>query len=143
METANSHSPVNWENVADEFCAAWTSPVGKPDLDRLACFYAPDDDVIIYDTLAPLEGFRGFTALKASIYEGLRRIGVRRTGPVVVRPLAGGEIVVTAYLSHLSYEFTDGRRYEIDSRISEVWERRNGRYVVVHEHPSTVYQEDK
>lgn len=68
----------------------------------------------------------------------MRRIAVHRTGPVAVKALAGGQVIVTAYSFHLSYRFDDERAYEIDARISEVWERRADGYVIVHEHPSTI-----
>ncbi|MGE5746029.1 MAG: hypothetical protein ACM33U_02075 [Solirubrobacterales bacterium] len=39
----------------------------------------------------------------------------------------------------MAYGFGDGRRYELEARISEVWERRPGGYRIVHEHPSIVH----
>lgn len=139
MQTPNLTSNPDWEAVADAFCDAWTSENGQPDFDTLAHFYAPDDDIIIYDTLPPLKGFRGFDDLRSQIYEGLERIAVRRTGSIVVKPLADERVIATAYPFHLSYSFSDGRAYEIDARISEVWELRDGKYAIVQEHPSTVY----
>ena len=55
-----SETNPDWDRAADEFCQAWSSDVGRPDYARLADFYAPDPDVVIYDSLAPLAGFRGF-----------------------------------------------------------------------------------
>jgi len=40
---------------------------------------------------------------------------------------------------HLRYAFNDGRTYEVEARITEVWEQRDDAYVIVQEHPSTVY----
>ena len=105
----------------------------------MAQLYAPDDDVIIYDALPPLEGFRGFQHVRSELYPELARILVERTGNVVVRELADGLVVVTSYPFRLSYNFIDGREVTIDARISEVWERRGERYLIVHEHPSTVH----
>lgn len=132
-----SASQPDWERIADAFCAAWTSDEGRPDFEALAQFYAHDDDVVIYDTLPPLEGFRGFAALSREIYSGLERIAVERTGPVTAKPIAGGAAFATAYPFHLSYAFDDGRVYEIDARITKVWERRPEGWRIVQEHPST------
>ena len=129
----------NWDRAADEFCQAWSSDVGRPDYARLADFYAPDPDVVIYDTLAPLAGFRGFEQMREAIYPGLATIDVQRTGPVEAKGLADNRVVVTSYPFRLSYGFADGRRYELEARISEVWERRPGGYRIVHGHPSTVH----
>ena len=134
-----SETNPNWDRAADEFCEAWSSDVGRPDYARLADFYAPDPDVVIYDTLAPLAGFRGFEQMREAIYPGLATIDVQRTGPVEAKGLADNRVVVTSYPFRLAYGFADGRRYELEARISEVWERRPGGYRIVHEHPSTVH----
>jgi len=130
---------ASWNERADRFCEAWSSGVGRPDFASLAKVYAPDADVVIFDTLPPMQGFRGFEQMRQSIYPELTTIQVRRTGPIDVKRLVDGAVVVTSYPFHLSYGFADGTGHEIDARISEVWERRAGVYVIVHEHPSTVY----
>ena len=129
-----------WENRADEFCRAWSSEVGRPNFEALSQLYAADSDVVIYDTLPPLAGFRGFEEMRQQIYPELCRIEVRRTGALLLKSLCEGRVVVTAYPFHLSYGFTDGQRYEIDARITETWEQRPEGYRIVQEHPSTVWQ---
>ena len=136
--TSDMH-PDFWNERADLFCKAWSSEIGRPDFAALSNLYAADADVVIYDTLPPLHGFRGFEQMRQSIYPELAAINVYRTGLVEVKRLAGGNVVVTSYPFHLSYAFSDGTGYEIEARISEVWEKRVGGYVIVHEHPSTVY----
>lgn len=135
----SSNDMPSWNERADRFCEAWSSDVGRPDFGALSKLYAADADVVIYDTLPPLQGFRGFEQMRQSIYPDLTYIRVRRTGPIDLKCLAGGTVVVTSYPFHLSYGFSDGTGHEIEARISEVWESRNGEYVIVHEHPSTVY----
>jgi ketosteroid isomerase-like protein len=130
---------VFWNERADAFCKAWSSEVGHPDFQALSKLYAADADVVIYDTLAPIHGFLGFEQMRQSIYPALMRIHVQRTGPIAIKQLANGSVVVTSYPFHLSYGFAGGTDYEIEARISEVWEKRGGEYVIVHEHPSTVY----
>jgi|SRR3990172_5133062 len=125
--TPNQVLPVDWTAVADAFCRAWSSDRGSPDYRYLANLYAPDDDVVIYDTLPPMGGFLGFTQLRNEIYPGLRQIAVERTGGVVAREMAAGQVVVTCYPFRLRYGFADGRKVSIDARISEVWERRRHR----------------
>ena len=138
----NAVRSIDWNDVADAFCAAWTSDQGRPDFETLSQFYAHDADVVIFDTLPPLEGFNGFHDLRLSIYQDLEKIAVRRTGDVLAKSLASGTVVATAYPFHLSYRFSDGRSYEIDARITETWEWRENTYLIVQEHPSTVYGSD-
>lgn len=127
-----------WNERADTFCKAWSSEVGRPDFQVLSKLYAADADVVIYDTLPPIHGFLGFEQMRQSIYPALTRIHVQRTGPIAVKQLANGRVVVISYPFHLSYGFAGGTGYEIEARISEMWEKRGGEYVIVHEHPSTV-----
>ncbi len=141
MDGVAATMAVDWNAVADRFCAAWTSEAGKPDFDTLSAMYAPDDDTVIYDSLPPLEGFRGFSDLRASIYGDLAELKVVRTGDVIARRLAEGAVVVTAYPMRFHYRFANGRTHDFDARISEVWERRGNRYVIVHEHPSTTLED--
>jgi hypothetical protein len=54
--------------------------------------------------------------------------------------LAAGSVVVVSYPFHLSYGFANGTGHETEARISEAWEKRAGTYVIVYEHPSTVYE---
>jgi ketosteroid isomerase-like protein len=136
--TPNQIYPIDWTAVADAFCQAWSNNRGSPDYDYLAKLYAPENDVIIYDTLPPLDGFLGFAQLRNKIYPGLEEIAVERTGDVVAREIAAGQVVIICYPFSLRYAFAGGRKMSIDARISEVWERRNDGYRIVHEHPSTV-----
>ena len=129
----------SWNERADRFGEAWRSEVGRPNFVALWELYAAEPDVVISDTLPPIQGFRGFEQMRQSIYPGLKRILVRRTGPIAVKYLVAGSVVVVSYPFHLSYGFANGTGLEIEARISEVWEKRAGRYVIVHEHPSTVY----
>lgn len=96
--------------------------------------------MVICDTLPPIHGFRGFEQMRQSIYPGLARILVRRTGPIAVKHLVAGSVVVVSHPFHLSYGFANGTGHEMEARISEVWEWRAGKYVIVQEHPSTVYE---
>jgi ketosteroid isomerase-like protein len=130
---------TTWNERADRFCKAWSSAVGRPDFETLSKLYAPDTDIVIFDTLPPIHGFRGFEQMRQSIYPDVTGIEVRRTGPIDLKRLANGGVVVTSYPFHLSYSFSDGTGHEIAARISEVWEKRADGYVIVHEHPSTVY----
>ncbi len=50
---------ASWNERADRFCKAWSSEVGHPDFDTLSKIYATDADIVIYDTLPPIQGFRG------------------------------------------------------------------------------------
>lgn len=130
--------PIDWDSIADLFCRAWSAESDKPDFQTLSTMYAPEPEVVIYDSLPPLNGFRGFADLKSTIYPDLRRLSVKRISPVEWRSFADDRVVIVAYLLRYEYGFRDGRELRFDGRISQLWERRGDRFVIVHEHPSTV-----
>ena len=79
-----------------------------------------------------MKGFRGFDHMRRAIYtDCLARISIKRTGSI-------GAVVVIAYPPLFEYGFGDGRALTYEGRISQAWERRDDRFVIVHEHPSAV-----
>ena len=128
---------TEWQNRIQEYCEAWTTDNGDPNFDRLAMFYAMDSDVVIYDSLPPLEGFAGFAQMR-SIYPGLSRLTVSTNQDLQVKLLAEGRVAVTAFTSRMSYTFDDDSNFEVNARHTDVWENRNNQWLIVHEHPSTV-----
>ncbi|AFY97007.1 YybH family protein [Chamaesiphon minutus] len=128
---------TEWQNRIQEYCEAWTTDSGCPNFDRLETFYAMDSDVVIYDSLPPLEGFTGFAQMR-SIYPGLLRLTVSPNQDLQVKLLADGQVAVTAFTSHMAYRFEDGNEFKVNARHTDVWEKRNNQWLIVHEHPSTV-----
>lgn len=135
----NTSTNAQWQQRIENYCEAWTTYDGKPDFDRIGEYYAHDPDVIIYDTLPPLEGFTGFEALRA-IYPNLERLVVTPNKDVRVRLLAGGTVAITTHTFRLAHTPKGGAKFEVDARQSNVWEKRDGKWLIVHEHPSTVVQ---
>lgn len=131
-----------WQSRIHEYCEAWTTDSGHPDFERLATFYAMDSDVVIYDSLPPLEGFAGFAEMR-SIYPGLSRLSVSPNQDLQVKFLAEGQVAVTVFTSWMAYTFEDGNEFEVNARHTDVWEKRNNQWLIVHEHPSTVITSSK
>jgi hypothetical protein len=130
---------MDWEQVADRFCDAWTTEDGQPDYTLLRELYSEDGDIVIYDSLPPLEGFRGFDQMTAEMYaDDLVALSVERSGPVEKRELGDGSAVVVSYPLSFVYRFEGEPPLEFEARISQVWELQGPGFRIVHEHPSTI-----
>lgn len=130
---------VDWEQVADRFCRAWTTEDGQPDYKLLRELYSEDRDIVVYDSLPPLEGFRGFEQMAAEIYaHDLEVLSVERSGSVEKRKLGDGSAVVISYPLSFLYRFEGKAPLEFEARISQVWELQGPGFRIVHEHPSTI-----
>lgn len=128
-----------WTKRVDDFCKAWSSKTGRPNYHALASMYAPEDDIVIYDTFPPLEGFRGFEQMRRDIYPNLSAIQISRVSRIYFKSLCAASVVITSYQIRLHYGYVDGSVHDIAARISQVWERREDGYRIVHEHPSTTH----
>lgn len=140
--TQNSTDLSQWQQRIETYCKAWTTDTGKPDFETLSTFYAKDNDVVIYDSLPPLEGFTGFDQM-TEIYPGLTRLEVLPNRDLRVKYVADNRVAITAFTSQMSYTFENGKTFKIKARHSDVWEKRGDAWLIVHEHPSTTIEFDE
>jgi ketosteroid isomerase-like protein len=131
-----------FQRLVDEYGRLWTMPDGGAiDLTRLDRFYAPDADVTIVDFVPPGIS-RGWAehreGLQRELFSQLRMNSYVPRQDVTVKPIAGGRAVVTTFTFDYANRVKDGSEAKITGRQTNVWERRDGRWVIVHEHGSPV-----
>jgi ketosteroid isomerase-like protein len=131
-----------FQRLIDEYGRLWTMPDGGAiDLTRLDRFYAPDADVTIVDFVPPGIS-RGWVehreGLQRELFSLLRMNSYVPRHDVTVKPIAGGRVVVTTFTFDYANRAKDGREARVTGRQTNAWERRDGRWVIVHEHGSPV-----
>ena len=120
---------AEFKELIDRYASTWNSL--NPD--NAAVLYAKDPDLVFFD-LAPLkyagwneyekgtrEMFAGFESLKLTPNDDLR---VNRQG----------KFAWTTVTMHAAVKMKDGGPMEMDARQTLIWEKRDGKWVVVHEH---------
>lgn len=127
-----------WQQRIDDYYAAWAIETGRPNFERLSQIYAEDPDIIFYDILPPLEGYRGFDALQREVYADIVRMTATPNKDLRVWMLAEGRVAITAQTYRQSIVFRTGKSFAVDARETDVWERRDGRWRIVHAHASSV-----
>jgi uncharacterized protein (TIGR02246 family) len=112
----------------------WSDRTAAGDLDGLMEHIA--DDVVSYEHQEPLE-YVGIDAVRESCRQGLESSGGGVTFTVpdpTVR--VDGDLAVAWGLNRMTHERPDGTRPETWSRGTRVFQRRTGRWEMVHQHVS-------
>lgn len=137
---STSADVTEFQALVDEYGRLWTMTDGAIDLTRLDRFYAPDGNVTIIDFAPP-----GISRSWAAHREGLQRelFGALATNSYVPRRdvtvrRVGDGAAVTTFTFDYANRSKDGREFTLVGRQTNVWERRDGRWVIVHEHGSPV-----
>ena len=102
-----------------------------------AKYYAKDADLIFYD-IAPMK-YNGWQAYHDGVQKyffdtatSARLVPNMNDLKVTIR----GNVAWTTVTFHLSSALKAGGSTELDARHTAIWERRNGRWLIVHEHIS-------
>lgn len=127
----------NFSQLIESYAQAWTSPDGV--LNRLALeqIYAPDADLIFYDAVLP-QRFVGRDEMMdhgVEFFSILQSMNLKSTGDLDVREM-GDDFAWTTTVISLEARTTGGKTIAFPMRQTAIWERREGNWMMVHEHVS-------
>jgi len=133
---------AEFQRLVDGYGRLWAMAGGDPiDLTRLDRFYAPDADVTVVDFVPPGVS-RGWVrhreALQRELFSRLEANSYVPRQDVTAKTVAGGQAVVTTFTFDYANRSKDGSEAKVTGRQTNVWERRDGHWVIVHEHGSPV-----
>lgn len=124
---------AEFNKMIEEYYTAWSTL--NPD--NAAKYYAKDADIVFYD-VAPLK-YNAWSEYRAGVIKAF-------TEPMISGKLAPyddlkvtrrGNIVWTTVTFHLSAKPKAGGAMELECRHTAIWEKRGGKWLIVHEHVST------
>lgn len=121
-----------------DYFRAWSPGEGALDLDAVARFYAQDPRDTYFGLFPPAAGFVGWPAYA----EGMRRTVYDALADYVAVPNEDlrlrrvWTVAWTTVTFRATGRFRDGRPLAQAGRHTAVWERRERRWLIVHEHLS-------
>lgn len=124
---------IEFKKLIDSSYAAWNIHDPK----ALSKFYAKDADLIFYDAL-PLQytGWENYeTGIQKHLFDNMTKFHL--TANDDVRTTRKGDIAWTTFTWHLSAKLNNGTPIETDGRQTDIWEKRAGNWLIVHEHISS------
>jgi ketosteroid isomerase-like protein len=123
---------AEFKALIERYYAAWNTL----NADNAAPYYAQDADLVFYD-VAPLK-YNGWAEYK----QGVQKIFFQNISSGKLTPyndlkvMRRGNVAWTTLTFHLSGTYKDGKTMDVDCRHTAIWEKRGGKWLVVHEHVS-------
>ena len=124
---------AEFKKLIEDYYAAWS----MLNTDAPAKYYAKDADLIFYD-IAPMK-YNGWQAY----HDGVQKYFFDTATSVKLVPNMNdlkitrrGDVAWTTVTFHLTSALKAGGAMELDARHTAIWERRGGRWLIVHEHIS-------
>ena len=128
------NSAVNneFKKMIEAYYTAWSTL--NPD--NAARFYAKDADIVFYD-VAPLK-YNAWSEYRAGVIKAFTEpmLSGKLTPNDDLKVTQRGNIVWTTVTFHLSAKPKAGGAMEVDCRHTAIWEKRGGKWLIVHEHVS-------
>ena len=123
---------AEFKALINEYYTAWSTL--NPD--NAAKFYAKDADIVFYD-VAPLK-YNAWAEYKAGVIKAFTETmsSGKLTPNDDLKINQRGNIVWTTVTFHLSAKPKAGGAMEVDCRHTAIWEKRGGKWLIVHEHVS-------
>jgi uncharacterized protein (TIGR02246 family) len=123
---------AEFKALIDRYYAAWSSM--NPD--NASQFYAKDADLIFFD-IAPLQ-YKGWEEYKEGVKKNF--FATITSGKLTpnndLKVIRHGDMACTVVTFHLSATPKAGGSMELDARHTAIWEKRGGKWLIVHEHIS-------
>ena len=124
---------AEFKALISQYYTAWSTL--NPD--NAAKYYAKDADLVFYD-IAPLK-YNNWTEYKAGVIKAFTETmsSGKLTPNDDLRVTQRGTVVWTTVTFHLSAKpKVVGPAMEVDCRHTAIWEKRGGKWLIVHEHLS-------
>jgi ketosteroid isomerase-like protein len=120
-----------FKTLIDRYYSAWTSL----DPNNAAPLYAKDADLVFYD-IAPLKytGWAEYDQGVRKMFSGFESLKLTANNDLSVT--RRGNVAWTSVTFHISAKLKNGSPMEADGRHTVIWERRDGKWLIVHEHVS-------
>jgi uncharacterized protein (TIGR02246 family) len=118
--------------LENQFAAAFRAK----DLDAIMKVYAPGDGIFVFDLSTPRE-YSGYDAYKkdwASLFDSAQGPIQFDISELVIE--ADGKLAYSHSIQHLAYTMKDGTHTDSMVRVTDVYRKIGGKWLVVHEHVS-------
>lgn len=129
---SRTNDVAQFKALIERYYAAWNTL--KPE--NAAEFYAKDADLVFFD-IAPLK-YKGWSEYKAGVMPAFINnvTSAKLTPSGDLKITRRGNVAWTTLTFHLSAKPKAGGSMEVDARHTAIWELRDGKWLIVHEHVS-------
>jgi ketosteroid isomerase-like protein len=135
-KTKPASGDAEFKELIKQYYELWS--MANPD--KPAPLYAKDAGLVFYD-VAPLK-YTGWDEYKVGVQKNLfdNLASGALTAKDDLKVTRKGNIAWTTVTGHFSAKMKNGQALEADVRHTAIWEKRNGKWLIVHEHVSMPMQ---
>ena len=128
-----SNRDAEFTKLIKQSYAAWNT--NKPE--NIAKFYAKDPDLMFFDTLPmQYQGWAEYQAgIQTNLFDKMPKFTLAPNDDI--QTYRQDNLAWTNFTWHLSAELKDGSPIEADGRQTDIWEKRDDKWLIVHEHISS------
>lgn len=132
LAASRSADDIFFKQLTDKTYAAWNTC--NPD--TVAELYLNDPGLVVYDaTPLKYQGWKEFKAgIKTHLFDKLNRFQL--TANDDLHATRKDDLVWVTFTYHISAETKNGQSIEAEGRQTDLWEKHNNKWVIVHEHTS-------
>ena len=121
----------------DQYAQAWSTKAGSPNWSEIEQLYAPED-LLHYDAVTPYS-FANVSEMKTAFVhmrETLKMQSLELKARDDLRVFRRGDLVWTTVSQDIVATLEDQTKVQFVQRQTGIWEQRNGKWVMIHEHLS-------
>lgn len=132
VKAADTATDAEFRVLIDRLAVAWSNM----DPDQPAPFYAKDEGLVFYD-VAPFS-YHGWAEYREGVKKNLfdKMTSGKLTAGKDLTVTRRGKVAWTTVTLHFSATWKAGGSMEQDLRHTAIWEKRGGKWLIVHEHVS-------
>jgi uncharacterized protein (TIGR02246 family) len=107
------------------------------DVEATMSAYVPDDSLLVFDAIPPRQ-YKGAAAYKKDFVDFFATFpkGMEATMTDLFVEAGGGDIAYGHNIQHVAGTMKDGKKIEGNVRITDVYKKVSGRWLIAHEHIS-------
>ena len=129
---AKSSDEAKIRAVVQNFAAAFRAK----DLDKIMSFYEPGDKLVAFDLVPPRQ-FVGWDAYKKDWQDFLSMFSGPITYDLIDLSVAtDGNLAYSHNIEHIAGDLKDGGKLDLTVRVTDVYRKTGGKWLIVHEHVS-------
>lgn len=135
----NVANKLELDMARKNFFEAWTKPAGQPfTTNKLADVVETSDDFLSFDGMnanqTVIESWKKYESIWLP---GINQfVAAKLSEQKMVREWASDNLAITASIAHIQADLPDGKKLDTLGHLTLGWQRKDGKWVVVHEHMS-------
>lgn len=128
-----SNQDNEFKELINNSLEAWNT--NKPE--NLAKFYAQEPELKFFDALPmQYQGWKDYQAgIQKNLFDNMPKFTLKASDDI--QSHRQDNLAWTTFTWHLSAELNDGTPIETDGRQTDIWEKRDGKWLIVHQHISS------